>query len=81
MHTHRLIIHRHDRLLGHFDSSLPWSLEAVAEVALRLPETEGYRLELFVARSEQRVLESSPDGVRVLYSNPIFTPANLPKKC
>lgn len=80
MQTHRLIIHHHDRLWGHFDSSVPWSLQAVQDLAARLPEADGYRLELLVSRGEQRLLESSPDGVRVLYSNPLFIPVTLSKE-
>lgn len=79
MQTHRLIIHRHERLLGHFDSSVPWSLEAVQDLVARLPETDGYRLELLVSSGERRILESSPSGVRVLSSDPLFSPATLPE--
>ena len=79
MQIHRLIIHRNERLLGHFDSDVPWSLEAVQDIAARLPEADGYRLELLVASGERRILESSPSGVRVLASDPLLTPATLPE--
>lgn len=66
MRTYRLIIRRHDRLLGHFESSTPWSLEAVEDIAARLGADDGYKLELLIADGERRLLESSPDGMRVL---------------
>lgn len=79
MQIHRLIIHRNERLLGHFDSDVPWSREAVQDIAARLPKADGYRLELLVASEQQRVLESGPNGVRLLYSTPLFTPTSLPE--
>lgn len=66
MHIYRLIIRRHDRLLGHFESSTPWSREAVEDIAARLGTDDGYQLELLIADGERRLLESSPDGIRVL---------------
>ena len=66
MRTYRLIIWRHGRLLGHFESSTPWSREAVEDVAARLGADDGYRLELLISDGERRLLESSPDGIRVL---------------
>ncbi len=66
MRTYRLIIRRYDRLLGHFESSTPWSREAVEDIAARLGTGDGYQLELLIADGERRLLESSPDGIRVL---------------
>ena len=66
MHIYRLIIRRHDRLLGYFESSTPWSREAVEDIAARLGSDDGYHLELLIADGERRLLESSPDGIRVL---------------
>lgn len=74
MHTYRLVIHRHDRLLGHFESGTPWSHDAIKDIAAHLSEADGYRLEFLVASGERRLLESRPDGVRVLSSELLFSP-------
>ncbi|MFV3370743.1 cytoplasmic protein [Pseudomonas sp. NY15435] len=76
MQKYRLIIQRHGQLLGHFDSDLPWAKEAVASIACCLGEL-GYGLELMVADSERRLLESSPTGIKVLASEPLFRPLAL----
>jgi len=46
------------------------------EVARSL-SAAGYGLELLVADSERRLLDSGPDGIRVLCSEPIFKSAAL----
>lgn len=75
MQTYRLNIRRHGKLLGHFESNASGSLDAVKDIAARLPEAEGYFLELLVAKDERRLLESGPDGIRVLCSSPVFIAA------
>lgn len=75
MKTYRLVIRNRERLLGHFESSTPWSEESVKEIASRLTEQDGYRLELLIAYDERRLVESTPQGVRVLSSEPLFKPA------
>ncbi|KAF1072381.1 MAG: hypothetical protein GAK45_00213 [Pseudomonas citronellolis] len=72
MPTYRLVVQRHDRLLGHFDADLPWAAEAIAEIAGRFSAAEGYVLQLLVAEHQRRLLESSPDGLRVLGREPLF---------
>ena len=71
MQTFRLIIHRQDKLLGHFDSDAPWAAEAIRALSDTLTGA-GYDLELLVATSERQLLESSPEGIRVLSREPIF---------
>jgi len=75
--TYRLVIYRHDRLLGHFESDTPWSREAARDIAARLSADDGYRLELLVADGERRLLESTPQGLRVLSREPEFKPASF----
>ncbi|MDD3652388.1 cytoplasmic protein [Immundisolibacter sp.] len=74
MKIYRLVIYRHDRLLGHFDSEMPWAETAVGDLLRLLPAQQGYRAELFVARSERRLLESGPQGLRLLSREPAFEP-------
>lgn len=71
MQTFRLIIHRQDKLLGHFDTDAPWAAEAIRALSDTLTDA-GYDLELLAATSERQLLESSPEGIRVLSREPIF---------
>ncbi len=76
MQKYRLTIQRHGQLLGHFDSDLPWAREAVRAIAESL-DGQDFDLELQVADSERRLLESSPAGIKVLASEPLFRPMPL----
>lgn len=78
MTVYRLVIHRHSRLLGQFDSETPWARKAIADLLERLPEQDGYRTELFVAHDERRLLESGPQGLRVVGREPLFEPLSEP---
>ncbi|MFV3307857.1 cytoplasmic protein [Pseudomonas sp. NY15181] len=71
MQKYRLSIQRHGQLLGHFESDVPWAREAVRSIAGCLGE-QGFSLELQVAEGERRLLESTPEGVRLLGSEPLF---------
>ena len=72
MPCYRLFVYRHDKPLGHFDADSVDALDAVRDIAARLPAQDGYRLELAVAHDERRLLESGPDGLRVLAREPLF---------
>lgn len=77
MKAYRLVISRHGRLLGQFDSETPWAGEAIRDLLQRLPAGDGYRTELFVAHDERRLLESGPHGLIVLGREPLFQPVTL----
>ena len=72
MQTHRLIIRQYGKLLGHFDSNTANASSAAREVASRFPAAEGFELELLVAEHERRLLESGPEGIRLVSSEPVF---------
>ena len=76
MQKYRLIIQRHGQLLGHFDSDLPWARDAVRAIVDAL-DGHGFDLELQGADSERRLLESSPAGIKVLASEPLYRPLAL----
>ncbi|MEP9319584.1 cytoplasmic protein [Pseudomonas sp. LABIM340] len=78
MQKYRLIIQRHGQLLGQFDSDLPWARDAVRAIAESLGGQD-FDLELQVADSERRLLESSPAGIKVLASEPLFR--RMPLEC
>nr|WP_198983884.1 cytoplasmic protein [Herbaspirillum sp. ASV7] len=77
MNAYRLMIYQHERLLGHFESTAPWAREAVAELHRQLGPMEGFRLELLEGHDERRLVESTPHGVRLLYSELLFRPIAL----
>jgi len=72
----RLTISHDDQLLGHFESDLPSALQAIRKISASLSDSR-YSLDLLVAHSERRLLESGPDGVRTISREPLFTPAPL----
>jgi len=72
MSTHRLVIHRHGKLMGYFESATPDAEQAVREVASALSMSEGFSMDMQVATGERRLLESTPDGIRLLSRQPIF---------
>lgn len=73
MKRYRLLVRQGNKLLGHFDSSVPLGLEAVQEISCILSGA-GYQLERLMSDSERRLLESGLDGIRTLSSEPIFRP-------
>lgn len=77
MNIYRLMIYRNERLLGYFESAVPWAREAVAEIQAGLVQMEGVRFELLEGFDERRLVESTPHGVQLLYSEPVFRPIPL----
>lgn len=76
MNRYRLMVRNGTKLLGHFESAAPWAQDAVQDIARCLTDA-GYDLELLVADSERRLLESGPEGIRTLHSEPIFRGSDL----
>ncbi|MCQ4288371.1 cytoplasmic protein [Pseudomonas stutzeri] len=74
MPVYRLNIGRYQKHLGHFESDAPWALEAMQDIAQRLPADEGYRVEMQVSDGERRYLEVGPSGIRVLGTEHSFRP-------
>ncbi|BEG74916.1 hypothetical protein [Achromobacter xylosoxidans] len=74
MLKHRIVIHRHGELLGHFDANARMTRQAVMEIQGLFKAADGFRCELWVEAGERRILESGPDGIRVLGSDTLFTP-------
>lgn len=77
MTIYRIDIRRHGRLLGHFESATPWSLEATRDIAATLGKADGYQLTFALARDERRLVESGPNGMRLVSSEPLFVPTTL----
>jgi len=77
MKIYRLIIRNRERLLGHFESDTPWSEEATKEILACLSKHSDYHFELQIAYDEKRLVESTPQGVRVLSRELLFKPVPL----
>ncbi|RFA27330.1 cytoplasmic protein [Alkalilimnicola ehrlichii] len=72
MTAYRLVIWRNDRLLGQFETEVPWAREAIRDMLKRLPTNEGYRVKAFIAHDEQRILASAQAGMKLLGRELIF---------
>lgn len=77
MSSYRLLVHQQDRHLGHFDAEGAEALQTIHRIAALLRPEDGFQLELLVAQGERRLLESGPEGLRVLSREPLFQPASL----
>lgn len=77
LQTFQLVVRKDDRLLGHFESSAPWSKEAVQAVASALNAAQGFELQFLIATDEKRIVESGPSGIKVLAREYIFKPYEM----
>lgn len=71
---YRLEVSLHGRAWCRIEADTPWAAETVDDLIARLPEDAGYRVEIFVATEERRIVESGPGGLRLLVREPIFQP-------
>ncbi len=74
MTQYRLTIHHRGRLLGHFETDSADARAAMEQVRGCFSEASGYQLTVQVADEEYRLLESGPDGLRVLGRRPLYQP-------
>ncbi|HAT1572447.1 TPA: cytoplasmic protein [Kluyvera cryocrescens] len=74
MKSYRLVVRHNGRLVGHFDTSGQDALEDACVARAIFGVTGGYQCELQVSDSERRMLESGPDGMKVLMREPYFRP-------
>lgn len=78
MDKYRLVIWQHEVLLGFFETEARDAQAAVDAITRQLPATAGFRCQLQVASGERRILESGPDGLRLLGITTEFQPAPQP---
>ena len=74
MKSYRLVVRHNGRLVGHFDTSGQDALEDACVARAIFGVTGGYQCELQVSDSERRMLESGPDGMKVLMREPYCRP-------
>lgn len=76
MKSYRLVIRQQGRIVGHFDTTGEAALEDACVARSLFGLAGGYQCELLVADSERRILESTPEGLRVL-SREVLSTGNL----
>ncbi|GHD66052.1 cytoplasmic protein [Jeongeupia chitinilytica] len=76
---YRLTIWQYGELLGFFETEAPRALDALATIIAHLPAEQGFRTQRLVAFGERRILESGPDGLRLLGVEALFQAAPLPE--
>ncbi|HDT0782240.1 TPA: cytoplasmic protein, partial [Klebsiella aerogenes] len=68
MHSYRLVVRREGRTVGHFETMGMNALEDACRARTMFENESGCQCELWVADSERRILESSPQGMKILAS-------------
>lgn len=66
MKSYRLVLRQQGRIVGHFDTTGEAALKDACVARSLFGLAGGYQCELLVADSERRILESTPEGLRVL---------------
>ncbi len=74
MKIYRIVVRQDGRLLGHFESEVPWALEAISIVEAEFAKNPGFQFERLVAEEERRLIQAGPEGVRVLNRELVFKP-------
>ena len=74
MKSYRLVVRQHGRLVGHFDTSGTEALEDICVARAMFGITGGYDCELLVEDSERRMLESGPEGMKILMREACYRP-------
>ena len=75
MHSYRLVVRREGRTVGHFETTGMNALEDACRARTMFENESGCQCELWVADSERRILESSPQGMKILASEMSYRPA------
>ncbi|MEX9253682.1 cytoplasmic protein [Pseudenterobacter timonensis] len=74
MKSYRLVVRQQGRVVDHFDTSGSEALEDICVARALFGIAGGYQCELLVADSEKRMLESGPDGMKVLMREKCYLP-------
>lgn len=77
MELYRLEVWCHERLWCRIEAESPWAREAIADLISRLSAGEGYRLELWHAQEERRILSTQGGHIEVLARQPLLQPLAL----
>lgn len=74
MKSYRLVVRQNGRMVGHFDISGITALEDICVARAMFGIAGGYDCELLVADSERRMLESGPEGMKILMREAYYRP-------
>ncbi|POT59959.1 cytoplasmic protein [Citrobacter amalonaticus] len=74
MKSYRLVVHHNGRLVGHFETCGQDALEDACVARAMFGITGGYQCELLVSDSEKRMLESGPEGMKILMREKCYRP-------
>ncbi|WP_434639413.1 cytoplasmic protein [Klebsiella sp. I138] len=74
MKSYRLVVRQQGRVVGHFDTTGNEALEDVCVARSLFGVTGGYQCDLLVSENEQRILESGPEGMKVLSREKCYQP-------
>ena len=74
MKSYRLVVRHNGRMVGHFETSGQNALEDVYVARAIFGITGGYQCELQESDCERRMLESGPEGMKILMSEKCFRP-------
>ncbi len=77
MKSYRLVVRQQGRIVGHFETSGLDALEDICVARAMFGITGGYQCELQVSDSERRMLESGPEGMKILMREKCFRPGDL----
>ena len=74
MKSYRLVVRQQGRIVGHFDTSGNEALEDACVVRSLFGVAGGYQCDLLIADNERRILESGPEGMKVLSREKCYRP-------
>ena len=74
MKSYRLVVRQQGRVVGHFETTGSEALEDVCEVGSLFGAGGGYQCDLQVSDSEKRILESGPEGMKILSREKCYRP-------
>ncbi|WP_368919022.1 cytoplasmic protein [Citrobacter sp. RHB21-C01] len=74
MKSYRLVVRQQGRVVGHFDTSGVDALADICVARAMFGVAGGYQWELLVADAEKRMLESGPDGMKILMREKCYRP-------
>ncbi|HEE9831306.1 TPA: cytoplasmic protein [Citrobacter freundii] len=74
MKSYRLVVRQNGRMVGHFDTCGTAALEDICVARAMFGIAGCYDCELLVADSERRMLESGPEGMKILMREACYRP-------
>ncbi|EOG2145807.1 cytoplasmic protein [Salmonella enterica] len=78
MKSYRLVVRQQGRMVGHFETSGTEALEDICVARAMFGIAGGCDCELLVADSERRLLESGPEGMKILMREACYRPVTSP---